>query len=160
MHSTVRIRFENLAAMEVNDRRPLSELIVESHIHGGLRLEFGGRLVPHLGYFGPDDVCFSQWIVELRHAAEAMRTPDGRHVFDEGEQGQPAFVFEREGEKGYFSVAESEISEGQADPDWQRISFSPADFITAHEEFRRSFTTALRTAAPMVAEQWLSRLSY
>jgi hypothetical protein len=47
-------------------------------------------------------------------AAEALKTSGGRYVFDEGEQGQPAFVFEREGDQGFFSIAASEISDGDA----------------------------------------------
>jgi hypothetical protein len=125
VNPTVRIWYENLAAMVVNDRKPLSDLAFDRHVHGGLRLEIGGRLVPYLGYWGPDDVCFGEWVNELWLAAKALRDPGGRHVYDEGEQGQPAFVFEREGDRGFFSIAASEISEEEAHPDWQHVEFSP-----------------------------------
>jgi hypothetical protein len=148
---------ENLAAMDVNDRRPLSALVADSHVHGGLRLELVGRLVPHLGYWGPDDVCFNQWLSELRHAAIALELPTGRHVFDEGEQGQPAFVFERDGDRGFFSIAASALSGADGDQDWQRVEFLPADFVAAYMGLRASFATALRQASPTAAEAWLAR---
>jgi hypothetical protein len=144
---------ENLAAMHFSERRPLSEVGGASHIHGGLRLEIAGRLVPYLGYFGPDDVCFGQWLRELWHAAHALDQPGGRHVFDEGEQGQPAFVFEREGDRGFFSIAASAESEG--DPNWQRVEFAPSEFITAFEGLLTSFSQILREASPTAAESWL-----
>jgi hypothetical protein len=148
---------ENLAAMAGNDRQPLSALAADSHVHGGLRLETAGRLVPGLGYWGPDDVCFGQWLGELRQAARALAQPGGRHVFDEGEQGQPAFVFERDGERGFFSIAPSELSDASGDPDWQRVEFAPAEFVAAYNELRDSFARALRQASPAAA--WLARFA-
>jgi hypothetical protein len=142
-HTTVRIWHENLSALAGNDRKPLSTLTPINHVHGGLRLEIAGRLVPCLGYWGQDDVCFQVWLEELWLAAEALGTPGGRHIFDEGEQGQPAFVFEREGDRGFFTIAPSEISDGNAHTDWQRVEFLPADFLAAHESFRTSFSAEL-----------------
>jgi hypothetical protein len=155
MNSTVNIWHENLAAINgENERRPLSELRPESHIHGGLRLEIGGRLVPNLGYWGPDDVCFGEWLTELKQVSTALRLPQGRHVFDEGEQGQPAFVFERDGDRAFFTMAASEISGGGTHPQWQRIEFLPGDFLMAHDRFRDSFFAELSAAAPGAAEAW------
>jgi hypothetical protein len=88
-----------------------------------------------------------------------MNIPGGHHVYDEGEQGQPAFVFDREGDRGFFSIVASEISEGLADPDWQRIEFVPAEFIAAQDQFRATFVAKVRAAAPRVAEKWLERLT-
>ncbi len=158
-HPTVRIWHENLAAIAVNERRPLSELTANNHIHGGLRVEIAGRLVPYLGYWGPDDVCFGQWLDELRQAAAALAQPGGTHVFDEGEQGQPAFVFEREGDRAFLTIAASEISDGQADPDWQRVEFSPSDFLAAHIQFRESLLAELLAASPTGAKAWLGRFT-
>jgi len=155
-HPTVRIWYENLAAMALNDRHPLSTLDPLSHVHGGLRLEIAGRLVPYLGYWGPDDVCFSQWLAELWCAARALEQPGGRYTFDEGEQGQPAFVFERDGDRAHFTIADSAV-DGVGDPAWQRVEFSPADFLAAHERFRESFLATLRAAAPVAAEAWITR---
>jgi hypothetical protein len=151
---------ENLAAMALNKRRPLSALTADSHVHGGLRLEIAGRLVPYLGYWGPDDVCFGQWLGELEQAARVLEQPGGRHVFDEGEQGQPAFVFEREGDRGFFSIAASEASDGGvADPDWYRVGFVPAEFVAAYTRLRESFVATLRQASPAAAEAWLARFA-
>ena len=70
---TVRMWHEDLAVMSPNDDPlPLSKLSPDAHVHGGLRLEIAGRLVPYMGYRGPDDACFNQWLEELRHAAAAL----------------------------------------------------------------------------------------
>lgn len=147
---------ENLEAVGHTDRRPIADLIADEHIHGGLRLEIGGRLVPHLGYFGPDDVCFGQLLVELDHAACALQQPNGRYIYDEGEQGQPAFLFERDSNHGYFSIIQSELSGADGDEDWQRVEFSPSEFATGFQQLVTSFTSELRAGVPAVAEAWLA----
>jgi len=155
---SVRIWYEHLAAMRISERLPLSDLGPDQHIHGGLRIQFGARFVPHLGYFGPDDACFITWLEELWSAAQAFEfATDVRYTFDEGEQGQPAFVFERVGDRAYFSIAASEFSGGEADPDWQHVEFSPVEFLAEHACFRESFFATVRAAAPHVAEQWIRR---
>lgn len=158
---TVRMWFENLFVLggpNCDQRLALSALTSESHIHGGLRLEIQGRCVPHLGYGNPDDVCFGEWLQELFHASRALKSTPCRYVYDEGEQGQPAFVFEREGKSGYFSIVSSEISDGVSDAQWQRIEFCPQDFISAFQELEILFRRTLTEAAPKAAEQWISRL--
>jgi hypothetical protein len=153
---SIRIWHENLAAMNSSERLPLSALAPDQHIHGGLRIEIRSRLVPYLGYFGPDDICFNTWLEELWSAAQAFESSGhARHTFDEGEQGQPAFVFEREDSRAYFSIAAAEFSGGVADPDWQRVEFSPSDFLAEHARFRESFFATLRADAPKVAELWI-----
>jgi hypothetical protein len=55
------------------------------------RLIIDGRLVPRLGYFGPDDVYFNVWVRALAKAARALTTADpASYAYEEGEQGQPA----------------------------------------------------------------------
>ena len=51
-------------------RLPLSALDMEwgSHIHGELRIEIAGRVLPYVGYFGEDDCCFNDWAHELASA--------------------------------------------------------------------------------------------
>jgi len=153
---SIRIWHENLAAIGGGERLPLAGLTRDAHIHGGLRLEVGGRLVPSLGYFGPDDVCFNTWLEEFWSAALAFESADeASYTFDEEEQGQPAFVFERVGDRAYFSIAEAEYSEGKANPDWQRVEFSPGEFLAEHIRFREGFFATLRAAVPQVAEEWI-----
>ncbi len=68
-NSLIYIQFDNLAAMGWvgydSERLPLHMLDPDCCIHGYLRIEIGGRLVPHMGFFGPDDVCFSNWAEEF-----------------------------------------------------------------------------------------------
>jgi len=156
--STIRIWHENLRVTGSQHPVPLSSLTLDEHIHGGLRIEIYGRLVPHLGYFGPDDVCLGDWLSELGRVAEAFRSrSDERYIYDEGEQGQPAFLFERNGETALFSIVDAEFSGGKAEPDWQRVAFSPEEFLGAYEVCRKSFVTLLRNEAPHVADEWLRR---
>jgi hypothetical protein len=153
---TVRIWFENLATTRGDGEvLPLSQLEVEDHVHGGLRIELRGRLVPGLGFFGPDDVCFNNWLTELRAVAQAFQASScGRHVFDEGEQGQPAFLFERAGDSAFFSISAG-VGGGEANPDWERIEFSPEEFLAEHKQFCERFVSAIRAAAPEGAAQWI-----
>ena len=80
---------------------PLSSRSDGDHVHGDLRLEIGGRLVSRLDYLHPDNVC----------VAKAFSKRTARYVYDEGEEGQPAFIFERSGDLGFFSIVDSKISE-------------------------------------------------
>lgn len=117
-------------------------------------MELGGRLVPDLGHFAPDDVCFNTWLTELHAVARTFQaSSSGRHVFDEGEQGQPAFLFERAGDLAFFSISAGSGG-GRANPDWQRVEFSPKDFLNEHKQFCDSFLTTIRAAAKG-ARKWI-----
>jgi hypothetical protein len=153
---TVRIAFEDGAVQRGNQRAPLSELTTGSHIHGFLRFEIGGLQVPSLGFFGPTDVCFGMWLRELERAAVALRDPHGRHVFDEGEQGQPAFLFERKGGRASLSLVASRYAASEAAPEWQRMEFLPRLFLHELERAKSAFVAELRAAAPDTADAWLS----
>lgn len=161
---TIRLWFENLHVSRVrpnggDDILPLSALshFNRNHIHGGLRIEIGGRLVPHVGYFGnADDVCFAIWLDELKGVSTAFSEPTARYVFDEGEEGQPAFVFERSGESGFFSIVDSQISGTLGDAEWQRVEFVADNFLSEYARFQDSFITALRREAPGSADEWMA----
>lgn len=114
--------------------------------------------MPHLGYFGPDDVCFDTWVEELtRIFGNLVRGGDFSHVFDEGEQGQPAFVFERCGNKVHFSICDSEFSEGRSDAKWQQVEFGREDFLRAYQDLIDSLFSTLRKEAPPVGRDWISK---
>ena len=110
--TTVLISFANLWTDRASDsgateRQPLSGLGGKKntgHVHGTLTIEIAGRPVPHLGYFGPDDVCLSTWIVELCCVVNALAETRGEYTFDEGEQGQPAFHFARVDDEVVVSI--------------------------------------------------------
>jgi hypothetical protein len=112
--STVRISAANLwtyrvADTEGTEREPLSRLGEgrnAGHVHGTLLIEIAGRAVPHLGFFGPDDVCLNTWLVELCNVVNGLVGLVGEYTFDEGEQGQPAFNFARVGDEVAFSINE------------------------------------------------------
>lgn len=110
--------------------------------------------MPHLGYYGPDDVCLNQWIQELAAIRKAFRgAPQCAYTFDEGEQGQPAFQFSRDGELMLLSIVRSEIGDGQADPAWQGVAFSYRDFVQAYEQFKQALLAEIACQAPTMQEQ-------
>jgi hypothetical protein len=154
---TLKISFADLAVVRQNIRLPLQQLTVDDHIHGDLLIEVAGRRLPHLGYFGEDDVCMGEWLGQLAGVREAFATSrTGRYVFDEGEQGQPALVFERQGDLAQVTIADAEFSGGVADLAWQHVEFSAADLIAEEDRFRRAFVAHLTTVAPAVAAEWMA----
>lgn len=154
---TVKIWHENLHVLSLDgNQEPLKNLTADGHIHGGLRIEINGRIVPHLGFHGPDDVCFNEWLLQLKTVANAITASGGRHEFDEGEQGQPAFVFERIGEFGYFSITDSMLSQTKGNPQWQKVEFNPNEFIAAYDCLLTSFKNELERTAPAFANEWLT----
>jgi hypothetical protein len=69
------IAFSDLWTYEIGEsgdlrtRLPLSRLSERGgHIHGLLQIKIGGKILPYLGYFGTDDVCFNEWVFELKSA--------------------------------------------------------------------------------------------
>ncbi len=70
-----------------------------------LTLSPDGRNLPYLGFWGPDDVCLGEW---ARVLAVMVATLSGQeeitYMYDEGEQGQPAFAFSRSGEQVHISI--------------------------------------------------------
>jgi hypothetical protein len=81
----------------------------------------------------------------------------GRYVFDEGEQGQPAYEFQREGDVLYVSVIKSEVSDGAADPAWQRV---PCDYREFEEQVGlvvKHFGETLKTECGLSLHEWSTR---
>ena len=164
IHSAVRLMFDGLwvsGDLEDDDseveppRKGLHELTEpHAHIHGLLAIEINGRRLPRL-YFFPDDVCVGEWAFQLRSALRALRSADSsKFVFDEGEQGQPAFVFERAGDLLFVSVVESDLGGGRAEPDWQRVACPFVDFEEGVEKFLATFRARLVQEAYAVGEAW------
>ena len=162
--STAVIEFRCLytyRAPETSVRLPLSELATSAHhVHGELSICLGGKSLPCLGYFGVDDACFNTWLQELMAVERALSAvQEGTYVFDEGEQGQPAFEFTREGQLLFTSVIDSATSGGEADPSYQRICCSWADFLAATASFKVAFREALVREAGPYADAWWSMVA-
>ena len=162
--SIVRLTFDDLwvcGDLEDDDseakprRKGLYELTEpHAHIHGFLAIEINGRCLPHLDFF-PGDVCVGEWAFQLRAALRVLRiAASSRFVFDEGEQGQPAFVFERAGDLLLVSVAASDLGGGRAEPDWQQVACPFVDFEEGVEEFLATFRAHLVHEAHAVGEAW------
>jgi hypothetical protein len=162
--SSFAIRFSELWTYEsgnASERLPLARLSNRGgHVHGRLEIEVRGVLLPYLGYFGPDDVCFNEWVFQLHSALRNLRSAASTsHKYDEGEQGQPAFVFERDADTLLISIVASELSDGTADPDWQHVPCRFADFERSVSSFLTDFRQHLSATAPQFAAEWWSRIA-
>lgn len=162
--STFEIKFSELWTYECSDtseRLPLAQLSERGgHVHGRLEIAVNGALLPYLGYFGPDDVCFNEWVFQLQFALKALRSsPRSSHTYDEGEQGQPAFLFEREANNLLVSIVDSQLSDGSAHPDWRRVGCHFSDFERGVDKFLVDLRMHLASEAPQFAEQWWSRIA-
>ncbi|MBC7920833.1 MAG: hypothetical protein H7Z75_07040 [Ferruginibacter sp.] len=158
----VSLSFKNLFVPGAEARLPLSALDLDenSHIHGELQFVVGGRVVPYMGYFGPDDVCFNTWFGEFEQLiAHLDALSSGAYIFDEGEQGQPAYQFDRRGEHLYLSITASALSTGgEADDDWQQVPFIYAVFKHQYLQCKTTFRATLANEAADVYEQWMHDL--
>jgi hypothetical protein len=136
---------------------PLSSLKNDgSHLHGELLIVVAGEPIPRMGYFGPGDVCVAAWLRELTAAASGLRSSDpARHLYDECEQGQPAFLFERFGDVVSVAIVDSELGDGIGSPEWGRHSCSLADFETEVERFALYLEVLLESAAPGNGRAWV-----
>jgi len=140
-----------------SDRAPLSTLDDDerSHVHGTLWIRVDGHDLPALGFFGPDDACLGSWAAELHAAVAALEHADpARHVFDEGEQGQPAFIFERAGASVRISLSASQYDSACEPPPWPSQTCTLAGFVAEVRKFLASLDAVVRAAAP-AGEGWL-----
>jgi len=154
------IELSDLWTGQHGDRRPISDLDADenSHIHGRLAIVIDGREVPRLGFFGSDDVCLNTWVPELLGLRAHLGAADGRYVFDEGEQGQPAFVFERSGDALFVSVVRSEISDADGDERWSKTPGSAEEFFTAVTRVLDQIRTQLSALGDR-GERWWRQVS-
>lgn len=158
---SAKIRFSDLwtyahDADQAGVRRPLRDLPESGeHIHGRLEIVVSGKPLRHLGFFGDDDVCFNTWVAELAQIlARLAECEVASYIFDEGEQGQPAFEFKRDGEVSYVSIVDSELSGAHGDPSYQLVSCLWEEFSNEICSFLDDFRAELFRAAPRVAQDW------
>ncbi len=165
LEPTIKIFFENLAACgwdgNESERLPLSRLEAGEHIHSGLRIQVQGRFLPYLGYFGRDDVCFNTWLGELETIYQMFEgQAASSYTFDEGEQGQPAFLFKRSRDAVFLSIVDAEYSSEGADPEWQKVEFQYEDFRREYLEMKADFVSELSQVAPNVSGKWLKQVFF
>ena len=115
-----------------------------------------GQTLPSMGFFGPKDVCVGDWLHELASAAQVLRTSDpATYVFDEGEQGQPAFLFECERGFVTVSVVRSEIGGGEGSPEWGRQTCTLLEFETEVRRFITELEVGFERAVPGHGQAWV-----
>jgi hypothetical protein len=156
--SSVLISVANLRTYDDTYVRPKPEPLSRlggrrnlGHVHGRVTIEIAGRAVPHLGHLGPDDVCLNTWLVGLCNAVNALAETGGKYIFDEGEQGQPAFSFERLGMR--FSSpstspcwAKAQLIPNGSEFDSRTKTFAPPSVLFS-TTFGRNFSGKLLTRA-------------
>ena len=119
------------------------------HIHGRLEIRVNGRAMPALGYFGPDDVCLGQWAHELLLVLRTLSAGnEARHVYDEGEQGQPVFEFRRDESRAYISITDS---------DWRAVACDAGAMLSSVRSFLDELRGRLESLAPHAATAWWAR---
>jgi len=149
------------APTDANRHLPISALPEDGlgHIHGRLEIRIAGRKLPCLGYGGEDDVCMGDWLVELHNAASTLSAEDpAEYVYDEGEQGQPAFAFVRRQELVMVSIRDSAISDGVGLPDWQEVECRLTDFVAAVQQLETEFSQLVLAESPAGGKLWLERI--
>jgi hypothetical protein len=110
--------------------------------------------LPRVGYWGEGDVCLGDWAVELHRARAAVTAAaDGVHIYDEGEQSQPAYEFRRSGPSVLISVIEGSGG-GEADPDWQQVACDLTDFVAATADFEESLRATVAVEAGEAGRAW------
>ncbi len=153
------ISFTDLWIPGDDERLPVSEITVPvgHHVHGRLEIRVQDRLLPALGYFGPDDVCFNEWTHELAQLVDELtRDEMASYIYDEGEQGQPAYRFDRRDDLVLVSVLEG-TGGGQVDPDWQSVPSKFSDLINAVSEFVTELTSEMRAQAADTGANWVEQ---
>lgn len=126
------------------------------HVHGHLNFQIGGRSVPMMGFWGPDDVCFNTWIEEFVRFQNAVQSGESSYKFDEGEQGQPAYLFKILPQSVIsLSIVDSEIGDGgNALEDWQDIPFDYVNFEAEFLKFKTDFLAKIEELAPEYIDFW------
>lgn len=162
MNNPIKITFNDLWTYDVKNYKnklSISKLncVDITHIHGTLNIYIYGRKIPYLGYFGENDVCFNSWCKELANiAAEFKNKKSTIYIYDEGEQGQPAFRFEKTNKNVSFSIIDSKISDGEGDPDWQNLKFNYRDFLLEYYNFKEKLLKEISSKAPQILDFWQS----
>jgi hypothetical protein len=125
------------------------------HIHGRLDVLIDGRALPYMGFFGAQDVCFNTWVEEFRRVLAELGGPaHAVYVFDEGEQGQPAYEFRREGETLLVSVIASLVTGMDGDADYQQVACRWDEFASGLETFFADLRGFVAAASPLAGEAW------
>jgi hypothetical protein len=153
------ISYSNLftySAEDPSERVPVENLMDgDNHVHGLLQIEINGRALPHMGFFGPDDVCFNAWVQEISNVLRELGVGAvSTYTFDEGEQGQPAFQFRRAEGRLFVSIVDSPLSDAAGDPEFQNVSCAWSEFVAAASNFFASFRADLLERCPSAGDNW------
>eukprot|EP00029_Vermamoeba_vermiformis_P006347 TRINITY_DN2460_c0_g1_i3.p1 TRINITY_DN2460_c0_g1~~TRINITY_DN2460_c0_g1_i3.p1 ORF type:complete len:247 (-),score=21.79 TRINITY_DN2460_c0_g1_i3:8-748(-) len=118
---------------------------LSGHLHKRLELRVNGDLLPDMGYFGPDDACYSDWIERVFEPL--FRRFDKNindHCWDFCDQNMPAFEFKKEGPICKLSIVEG-CCGGGPDPRWQNREFLVEELRAEYLKFLKKLHEELIT---------------
>lgn len=124
-----------------------------THIHGELQIIIDNRIVPKLGINSSDDVCIGYWIEMLAKLFKVFDTETQTYTIEGGEQGKPAYKFEKEGNNVFLSIVDSMLG-GKGDPNWQRVKFNFGELKVAYKRFKVKLLEEISMEAPNVVDYW------
>lgn len=151
----------NFGGWVYENRVPLTYLDGKtySHIHGELEIIIKGRKVPHLGPYSDQDICIGNWMLFLVRMLDTFETRNLQtYTIGAGEQGQPDYKFDKEGDTMYLSILKSTAG-GYDDPYWQRISFSYTEFKSEFQKFKEYLLLEISKISPSLADFWNEKWS-
>lgn len=142
-------------------RWPLDRLTYDdNHIHGLLEITIAGRALPSMSYFEDGEVCINEWVDVLLAARRDLSVADvASYVYDDAEQGQPGYRFDRKVDTLNVSVIEGVRGGGRADPSFQRVACRWADFVREVDAFLTGLHASVLSAAPVEGTAWWAERS-
>jgi hypothetical protein len=120
------------------------------HVHGQLRFEINGQIIDWFLV----DACFNTWLPNLNFILRHFEGGETSYRKEGDDQGEPDFLFEREGNHVYFSILGNEEFAESGDPDWQKAKFDFGDFKTAVLNVTDQFLADVAAKAPEQLDQW------
>jgi hypothetical protein len=123
-----------------------------------MQISINGRIVPSIGIDSPDDVCVGYWIEMFSKLFEVFEMGLEEYTIEGGEQGKPAYRFEKEGDYVYFSIVDSMLG-GKGNPNWQRVKFRYSDLKNAFQRFKKSFLDEIKLQSPNMVQFWSKKFN-
>lgn len=119
---------------------------IHSHIHGELIIEFNGKRIETIGFFGLDDCCFNEWYSELKKMIGELENTQDYYLYKDLDQGQPNYLFELIKNELCLTIyrrKKTEFKEEDIIDKWDKVSVDFKEFKVAFEEFERKFKSKL-----------------
>lgn len=124
-----------------------------THIHGDLQIIINNNVIPNLGIDSKEEVCLGYWIEMLSQLFESLKRGVKSYAIEGGEQGKPAYLFEKDGEDVFLSIIDSLLG-GKGNKDWQKVQFKYSEFKEAFNHFKIKLLDEVKMVSPDMVEFW------